>query len=52
MFPYVGIVVVVVFFLVTALKVLNEYERGVIFSAGPRDQRQGARSDHSDSHRR
>jgi regulator of protease activity HflC (stomatin/prohibitin superfamily) len=34
MFPYIGIVAVVVFFLVTALKVLNEYERGVIFRLG------------------
>ena len=34
MIPYIAIVVVVVFFLVTALKVLNEYERGVVFRLG------------------
>jgi regulator of protease activity HflC (stomatin/prohibitin superfamily) len=32
--PYLFIVVLVVFFLVSAIKVLNEYERGVIFRLG------------------
>ncbi|WP_281492264.1 hypothetical protein [Desulfosarcina cetonica] len=34
MYPYIGIVVLVIFFLATALKILNEYERGVIFRLG------------------
>jgi regulator of protease activity HflC (stomatin/prohibitin superfamily) len=34
MYPIVSIVVLVIFFLVTALKILNEYERGVIFRLG------------------
>ena len=34
MYPIVGIIVLIVFFLVTALKILNEYERGVIFRLG------------------
>jgi regulator of protease activity HflC (stomatin/prohibitin superfamily) len=32
--PYLFIVVLVVFFLVSAIKILNEYERGVIFRLG------------------
>jgi regulator of protease activity HflC (stomatin/prohibitin superfamily) len=34
MYPIIGIVALVMFFLVTALKILNEYERGVIFRLG------------------
>lgn len=35
MFPaYVFVVVIVIFFLVSAIKILNEYERGVIFRLG------------------
>lgn len=34
MYPIIGIVALVIFFLVTALKILNEYERGVIFRLG------------------
>ncbi|BBO81754.1 slipin family protein [Desulfosarcina ovata] len=34
MIPYIGVVVLVVFFLATALRILNEYERGVIFRLG------------------
>ncbi len=34
MLPYIGVVVLVVFFLFAALKILNEYERGVIFRLG------------------
>ena len=34
MIPYIAVVVLVVFFLVAALKILNEYERGVIFRLG------------------
>jgi regulator of protease activity HflC (stomatin/prohibitin superfamily) len=32
--PYLFLVVIVVFFLVSAIKILNEYERGVIFRLG------------------
>jgi len=32
--PYLFLVVLVVFFLVSAIKILNEYERGVIFRLG------------------
>ncbi len=40
--PYLFLIVLVVFFLVSAIKILNEYERGVIFRlegflAHPRD---------------
>ncbi len=34
MLPYIGIVVLIVLFLSAALKILNEYERGVIFRLG------------------
>ncbi len=34
MYPSIGIIALVIFFLVTALKILNEYERGVIFRLG------------------
>ena len=34
MFPYVFIAVLLVFFLASAIKILNEYERGVIFRLG------------------
>ncbi len=34
MLPYIGVVVLVVFFLAAALRILNEYERGVIFRLG------------------
>ncbi len=32
--PYLFLIVLVVFFLVSAIKILNEYERGVIFRLG------------------
>ena len=32
--PYIGIVVLIVFFLTAAIRILNEYERGVIFRLG------------------
>ena len=34
MLPYIGAVVLVVLFLSAALRILNEYERGVIFRLG------------------
>ncbi len=34
MFPYVAILIIVVLFLYSAIKILNEYERGVIFRLG------------------
>ena len=34
LFPYVAILVLIVFFLSAALRILNEYERGVIFRLG------------------
>ncbi len=34
MFPYVAILILVVLFLYSAIKILNEYERGVIFRLG------------------
>jgi len=34
MLPYIGVVVLVVLFLMAALRILNEYERGVIFRLG------------------
>jgi regulator of protease activity HflC (stomatin/prohibitin superfamily) len=34
MLPYIGVVVLVVLFLIAALRILNEYERGVIFRLG------------------
>ena len=34
MLPYIGIAVLIVFFLSAALRILNEYERGVIFRLG------------------
>ena len=34
MFPYVAILIIVLLFLYSAIKILNEYERGVIFRLG------------------
>ncbi len=34
MIPYVAILVIAVMFLYSAIKILNEYERGVIFRLG------------------
>ena len=34
MLPYIAIIIILVFFLSTSIRVLNEYERGVIFRLG------------------
>ncbi|MGB6409818.1 MAG: SPFH domain-containing protein, partial [Candidatus Deferrimicrobiaceae bacterium] len=34
MYPYVAILVIAVLFLYSAIKILNEYERGVVFRLG------------------
>ncbi len=48
----VAILVLVIFFLSAALRVLNEYERGVIFRLGRVIAAKGTRLNHSDPTRR
>ena len=53
--PIYGIflIVLIVFFLYNAIKILNEYERGVIFRLGRvLEQAQGSGADYSDTDRR
>ena len=47
MIPYIGAVVLVVLFLSAALRILNEYERAVIFPSGPGHPGQRPGPDHS-----
>ena len=44
----IAIIVLVIFFLSAALKILNEYERGVIFRLGRVIEAKGPGPDHSD----